>query len=74
MNSDFSRNLKKDLCKKLNISKISCDEIVRSQFRFLREKTGEYSLRDKQYPNVRIFKWGVFRVKDSKKENYGKDD
>lgn len=74
MNSQQSKAIIKDLCRKLNITNEQALEIIKSEFYLVREAMNTYDYGQHIYPVIRLPKFGVFFVKPSKKVNYGKKE
>jgi len=68
MNSERSKNIIRDLCRRYNIKPI------RSQFRMVKIVMESYNEEKEYTPSIRLHKFGLFFVKPSKKKNYGKKD
>jgi len=74
MNSERSKNIIRDLCRRYNIKPDQADEIIRSQFRMVKIVMESYNEEKEYTPSIRLHKFGLFFVKPSKKKNYGKKD
>ena len=69
MNSQTSKLIIKDLCRRLNISEKQAIEIIKSQFRLVRKTIESYDYEEENYPAIRLPKFGIFYVKGNKKKN-----
>lgn len=71
MNSQISRAILKDLCRRYDLTEDQGKDIVKSEFKKVLLTMEEYDLETESYPVIRIPKFGVFFVKPSRKRNYG---
>lgn len=72
MNSQVSKDILKDLRRRFDITEVQAREIVKSQFSLLKKCIELYDYVTKSFPVVRLPKFGLFFIKPSKLENYGK--
>ena len=74
MNSQVSKDIIKDLYRRYNITEDQAREIVKSQFRKVTLSMSENSLDNENYPAIRLPKFGLFFVKQSKMKKYRKSE
>lgn len=72
MNSQVSKDIQKDLRRRFNITEVQTREIIKSQFSLLRKAIESYDYDKRVFPVIRLPKFGLFFIKPSKLENYGK--
>lgn len=74
MNSQYSKNVIRDLAILHGLSDDQVQEVVKSQFRKLRITIEECDLENQHSPTIRLPKFGLFFVKPRKKKKYEKAD
>ena len=68
MRSRRTRDLIRKIAKDENLTIKQVDEIVNSFFRFTAKKMGEGDRKNLEYSTIRLFKFGVFKVKEGRKK------
>jgi nucleoid DNA-binding protein len=57
-----------EVAKKYNVSENDVEKVVESFFRFTTEVMKEGNPKTMDFADIRIMKWGVFRVKEGRKK------
>lgn len=68
MRTKPTRDLIRKIAKDENLTIKQVDEIVNSFFRFTAKKMGEGDRKNLEYSTIRLFKFGVFKVKEGRKK------
>ena len=72
MRSKRTKTHLEELAKKYNITVSQMEEIAEAPFRFFVEVASEGNRRTMVFHSVRIIKWGLFSVKEGRKEHFKK--
>ena len=67
MRSKRTRDIVRKIAEEENLTIKQVDEIVYSFFRFTSQKMSEGDRKNLEYSSIRLFKFGVFRVKEGRK-------
>lgn len=74
MNSQYSKNVIRDLARTYGLSEDQVLDVIKSQFRKLRMVIEECDIENDHTPTIRLPKFGLFFVKPRKKKKYEKTD
>lgn len=72
MRSKRTKTHLEELAKKYGITTSQMEEIAEAPFRFFVEVASEGNRRTMTFHSVRIIKWGLFSVKEGRKEHFKK--
>lgn len=70
MRTKRTKDYIKEVAGKYNITYEQAEEIVESFFRFTAETMKEGNRKTMEFPDIRIIKWGVFRVKEGRRKHF----
>ena len=70
MRTKRTRQYLEDIAKKENLRLNETQEITESFFKFVTQVMNEGNRKTMEFSSIRIFKWGVFKVKEGRKKHY----
>jgi predicted transcriptional regulator len=70
MRTKRTKQYLEDIARDENLRLSETQEITESFFKFVAQVMAEGDRKTMEFANIRVFKWGLFRVKEGRKKHY----
>lgn len=72
MRTKRTRKYLEDIAREENLRLSETQEITESFFKFVTQVMGEGNRKTMEFSSIRVFKWGIFKVKEGRKKRFEK--